>query len=97
MQKTTLGVAWTFIPALIAILIGPIAAHAPERPPSTSSTESPKPYFATLRDDQRSKTEPCLVGTPKCLSVYPPPSPCLVSIARCSAQGRLELVSAESR
>jgi hypothetical protein len=97
MQKTILGAAWASIPELIAILIGPIAALAPEGPLSTSSTESPKPYFATLRDDQRSKTQPCLVGTPSCLSVYPPPSPCLVSIARCSAHGHLEFADAESR
>jgi hypothetical protein len=97
MQKATLSAAWTSIPALIAISIVPITAHAPEGPPSNSSTDSRKPYSAILRDYPRSEAQPCVVGTPSCMSVYPPPSPCLVSIERCSARGHLEFAYAESR
>jgi hypothetical protein len=97
MQKVTLVAAWTSISALIAISIVPIAARAPEGPPSTSSADSLKPYSAILRDYPRSEAQPCLVGTPNCVSVYPLPSPCLVSIVRCSAHGHVEFTHAELR
>jgi hypothetical protein len=96
MQKVTLSAARIAIPALITISIVLMAARAEEGPPSTSSTESLKASPAILRDYPRSEAQPCLAGTPSCVSVYPPPSPCLVSIGRCSAHGHVEFAHAQS-
>jgi hypothetical protein len=96
MQGITLSAAGSSIAAIICMVIVPIAANAPERPQLRLSTGA-NSHFAILRDYPRSEARPCLVGLRACMSLYPPPIPCLVSTARCSADGHLEFAFAESR
>jgi hypothetical protein len=97
MQRIPSSAAMTSIAALLAMLIVPIAAHAPERPQPRPAPKSLNPHFSILRDYTHSRVKPCLIGHGSCASSYPSPSPCLASTQRCSADARLEFAYAESR
>jgi hypothetical protein len=88
------------IVALTTTLIGPIAVFPPAAaPPEGSSTNGlmRQPHVALVGEP--SLGQPCLVGTPSCLSLdQKPPAPCLVSTERCEADGRvINLANAQSR
>jgi hypothetical protein len=94
MQGITLSAAGSSIAAIICMVIVPIAANAPERPQLRPSTAGATSHFAIPRDYPRSEARPCLVGLRSCMSLYPPPIPCLVSTTRCAADGHLEFAFA---
>ena len=96
MQGITLSAAGTSIATVICMIIVPIAANAPDRPHARPSTAAVNTHFAILRDDRRSEARPCLVGLRSCMSLYPPPIPCLVSTARCEADGHFEFAAQSS-
>jgi hypothetical protein len=87
------------IVALTTTLIGPIAVFVPATPPGTPSPNGLIRQANLTLVAQPSLGQPCLVGTPSCLSLdQKPPAPCLVSTERCEADGRLiNLVDAQAR
>jgi hypothetical protein len=97
MKTTSLSAARATTPIAMVVLMVPLAAHAPERPPSRPASYTLATDFAVFRDYSNSKVKPCLIGTARCTSEYPPPTPCLVSTQRCSADYRIELADAETR
>jgi hypothetical protein len=97
MQRIPSSAARTSIAALLAMLIVPIAAHAPERPQPRPALKSLNPHFSILRDYTHSRVKPCLIGYERCASTYPPPTPCLALTQRCWADARLEFAYAQSR
>jgi hypothetical protein len=97
MNATSLSASITTIPAVIVMLIVPLAAHAPARPPPRPSSYNSYASFAILRDFPHSKVEPCLVGFGSCASMYSPPTACLASTQRCRGDYRIELANAETR
>jgi hypothetical protein len=97
MKTTSLIAARTSIPAIIAMLLAPLAAHAPGRPPPLLSSDNLNPTLALFRDYENSKVRPCLIGYGSCVSRYPSPAFCLASTQRCSAEYRVELADMENR
>jgi hypothetical protein len=98
MKTTTpLSTARATAPIVMVVVMVPLAAHAPERPPSRPSIYTSNANFAVFRDYSNSQVKPCLIGSASCTSAYPPPTPCLVSTQRCSADYRIELADAETR
>jgi hypothetical protein len=96
MQGITLSAAGTSIATVICMVIVPIAANAPDRPQVRPSTAAVNTHFSIPRDDRRSEARPCLLGLRSCMSLYPPPIPCLVSTTRCEAEGHFEFAAQSS-
>jgi hypothetical protein len=87
------------IVALTTTLIGPIGVFVPATPPEAPSPNGLIRQAKLMPVTPPSLGQPCLVGTPSCLSLdRKPPAPCLVSTERCEADGRLiNLVDARTR
>jgi hypothetical protein len=78
------------IVALTTTLIGPIADFVPATPPGGPAPNGLIRQAHRALVDRPSLGQPCLVGTPNCLSLdQKPPAPCLVSTQRCEADGRV--------
>ena len=78
------------IVALTTTPIGPIAVFAPAAPPGNPSPNEWIRHAHAVHVDRPSLGQPCLVGTPRCLSLFQkPPAPCLVSTERCEIDGRV--------
>ena len=76
--------------ALATTPIGPIAAFAPATPPGGPSTNEWIRHAHAVHVDRPIPGQPCLVGTPSCLSLFQkPPAPCLLSTERCEVEGRV--------
>ena len=75
--------AVTLIVTIAAYVIGTTGLHL--------STIRLRPYPAVLRDDHPTAVRPCLIGIPSCLSLFPPPVPCL---ERCPGDVQLESIDA---
>jgi hypothetical protein len=94
MGTTPLSAARATAPVVMAMLMVPLAAHAPEHSSARSTSYNFTAKLAVFRDDSHSKVTPCLIGTGSCASAYPPPTLCLVSTERCSADFRIEFANA---
>jgi hypothetical protein len=97
MKTTALITARTTIPAIVVMLIAPLAAHAPGRPSPLLSSDNLRPTFAFFRDYPNSTVKPCLIGYGSCVSRYPSPAFCLASTQGCSADYRVKLANMENR
>lgn len=97
MKTITLGASRSTLPALVITLVAPLGAHAPERPPQDVSNFNLHPNLAFFRDYPNSNVKPCLIGSGSCASEYPPPTLCLASTQRCSADYRIQPAIAEMR
>jgi hypothetical protein len=95
MRWVTLSAARTSTAALLGMCIVTIATHATEPAQWQPPTMRTGTTSAVLRDYQLRDVKPCLIGLGTCPSTYPPPTPCLVSTARCWADARPQLASAE--
>jgi hypothetical protein len=97
MQGFALKATMGSIVALTTILIGPIAVFGPVLRGQSSKALIRQAHVSL--DNQSSLGQPCLVGTPRCLSLdQKPPAPCLVSTERCQVDGRVfPVVDAQSR
>jgi hypothetical protein len=99
MPGFALKAAMSSIVALTATLIGPIAVFGPATPPAGRSPIASIRQTHAALEYRSSPVQPCLLGTPSCLSLdQKPPAPCLVSTERCKADGKvINLVDAQSR
>jgi hypothetical protein len=94
MDTITLSATRASIAMLIACLITTIGLWLI----ATILMAGLRPHSVNLRDDQSTKFQVCLIGTPSCLSLYPPPTTCLLSsLGRCSADGEFGLIDPASR
>jgi hypothetical protein len=96
MRWITLNAARTATAALLAMGVVTISTHATEplqwRPVAMPTSTT----FIVLRDYQLKDVQPCLIGLRNC-PTYPPPTPCLASTSRCSAEAHAQWASTESR
>jgi hypothetical protein len=90
MRWISLNAARTTTAALLAMCIVTISTHAIEPSKWRPLTMPTSPISAVLRDYQLKDVQPCLIGLRNCPSIYPPPTPCLVSTARCSADAHAQ-------
>jgi hypothetical protein len=99
MQGFALKATMGCIVALTTTFIGPIAVFGPTTPLGGGSQSALVRQAHVALDYRSSLGQPCLVGTPSCLSLdQKPPAPCLVSTERCQVDGRvINLVDAQSR
>jgi hypothetical protein len=97
MRWITLNAARTATGALLAVGIVTMSTHATEplqwRPVTMPTSTS----FIVLRDYQLKDVQPCLIGLRNCPSTYPPPTPCLASTARCSADAHGQWANTQER
>jgi hypothetical protein len=96
MDCITLSATRTATAALLATCSLTISTHATEpsqwHPRSMAASSS-----AVLRDYQLKDVQPCLIGIGTCRSMYPPPAPCWVSTARCSADAQAQFAGTDTR
>jgi hypothetical protein len=85
------------IVALTTTPTGPMAVFAPAAPPGNLSTSEWIRHAHAVHVDRPLLGQPCLVGTPSCLSLFQKkPAPCLVATERCGIEGRvMNLTDAE--
>lgn len=95
MDCITLSAARTATAALLATCSLTISTHATEpwHPRSMAASTS----SAVLRDYQLKDVHPCLIGIGTCRSMYPPPTVCLLSTARCPADAQTQLAGTDAR
>ncbi len=96
MDCITLSAARTAT-AILATCSLTISTHATEpsqwHPRSMAASTS----SAVWRDYQLKDVHPCLIGIGSCRSMYPPPTLCLLSTARCSADAQTQLAGTDAR
>jgi len=97
MDCITLSAARTATAALLATCSLTIATHSTEPSQGHPLMKLASTSSAVLRDDQLKDVQPCLIRIGNCRSVYPPPTPCWVSTARCSADAQAQLAATDAR
>jgi hypothetical protein len=95
MRWITLNAARTATAALLAMCIVTISTHVTEPSKWRPLTMPGNTSSVVLRDYQLKDVQPCRIGLGNCPSTYPPPSPCLVSTARCSADAHVQWANAQ--
>ena len=97
MDCITVSTARTGTAALLATCSLTISTHATEPSQGHPLRMAASSSSAVLRDYQLKDVQPCLIGIGNCRSMYPPPTPCFVSTARCSADAQAQLANSDAR
>ena len=97
MDCITLSASRTATAAFLATCSLTLSTHATEPSQWHPLSMMANTSSAVLRDNEMKDVRPCLIGIRNCASMYPRPTLCLVSTARCPADARLQLAGSEQR